>query len=623
MCGIAGIFNTNSEAVEADRIKRMASMLQHRGPDNTSIESRGFVSMAHTRLSLLDLSARANQPFCNERYTLVYNGEIYNFQKLRAELESRHSVQFVSTSDTEVLFYLLIKEGIEKTLRDIEGMFAFGFFDHKLNILYLARDRIGIKPLFYHTDSNGVSFASELKALTSTLDLELDHTRVLHSVFGYLEHSRANSAFNDTYQVEPGSWLEICLGNKITKNVYFSTSQLVDQGYYRELDKMSSSDVLDEFGRLFEQSISKMLVADAPIGAFVSGGIDSSLIATMANQCGKNPNLYTVNVTGCFSELEFARTLADSLGAELNVYDFEPEMFMRDWVVTTWHNDAPVVVNQHAVPFGNITRVASENYDKAVLTGEGADELFLGYPRHVRVRMENALLMPFNIIESLYKKVPGLRERLRYERKGFLSKLQKMDMQYENVSREKSYDEAVSFIKSPHLRTMQKVSLRLIDMTLYSLLWRNDRMGMMNSIESRFPFLDEDILRFAGSLPLKHKIKRTLQFKDIRHPFMIDKYLVRKLASKTLPPILTGKRKQAFPIHGLRNVKVGYEYFEGGFWQEFMKLTNANLHYMYESLTPVQIAKIASVDVWGRLFYNREDIDTVQSDLISHSSFIL
>lgn len=618
MCGIAGIFHAGGCDVDAARLKRMSDSIKHRGPDNTSIQISGPIGMAHNRLSLLDLGPNGNQPFMNHRYILVYNGEIYNFKKLRNELEQERSIAFISSSDTEVLFYLLIHYGIKEALKKIEGMFAFGFYDKEEQVLFLARDRLGIKPLFYYCGSDEISFASELKALTSVLDLKQDRRRIVQSVFGYIEHSRSHSPFQNLYQVEPGRWMEFHGDGKIKDGIYFRLPDLVEPEYYNELNKIGHDAVVERFEGLFEDSVNKMLVADAPIGAFVSGGIDSSLISTVAKQLGSNPLLYSVNVMGRYSEIEAARHLSETLETTINEFEFHPEMFVRDWVHTTWHNDAPVVVNLHAVPFGNITRLAHQKRDKAVLTGEGADELFFGYPRHVRERFEKLLMAPQAVLDAIYRRIPGVGIMRGRQREQYLKELRLMENQYEDVENEKHYDEAVAFIESDYIRRMQRLSLKLVDKTLYSLLWRNDRMGMMNSIESRFPFLDEEILRFACSLPLKYKIRRTLDVSDIRHPFMTDKYIIRRLASKTLPSVLAKRKKQAFPIHGHHDIRIDKEYFIGGFWQEFMRLSDSQVRYMCDTTQSFLLAKIASVDIWGRLFCWRQSKDDVQSRVIAY-----
>ena len=501
-------------------------------------------------------------------------------------------------------------------------MFAFGYYDRVQGTLIRARDRIGIKPLFFHQGPDGIAFASELKALTSTMDLRPDKARIIRSVFGYLQHTRHYSAFERLRQVSPGSYVTFSRDGRVTRGEYFRTADLVDRDLYRELDRMPPDAVLDAFERLLQESVRRMLVADAPIGAFVSGGVDSSLLSAVAKQCGKNPRLYSVNVVGRFSEIDSARDLAEVLQTEVNVFDFEPQMFLRDLVKTTWHNDAPLVINLHAVAFENITRVAFHERDKAVLTGEGADELFLGYPQHARARLERALRRPLDALQVLYARAPGLRS-LQLSQGNGPGSLEEMEEQYEDLEEEQHYAEAVSFLPTPHLRDMQRRILKLIDKTLYSLLWRNDRMGMMHSIESRFPYLDEPILRFAASLPLKYKMRATPRLGDIRHPFMVDKYVIRKLASRHLPERLTARPTRAFPIHGLETVRVAADFFAGGFWQDLLGLTDAHLGYMTENTPPGLLAKIAAVGVWGRLFCRNESVESVHDWLDRHCEMVL
>jgi len=592
----------------------MAASLRHRGPDNTSTHVVGRIGVAHTRLALLDLTERGNQPFRDDRYALVFNGEIYNFQELRRDLQSEHGVVFTTGTDTEVLFQSLIRRGVRPTLERIRGMFAFAFVDYREERIVLARDRVGIKPLFYGVFSGDLYFASETKALHRVLDLTPDKNAVTQAVLHQLERSRSMTAFVGVRQVEPGSYVEIDASGRIGIEYYFRTAELVDRDLYRELDAAPEDRVLDLFAERFDASVRSMLIADAPVGAFVSGGVDSSLIAASAKKAGKNPRLFSVEVVGKHSEIDAARRLAAHLDAPLDVYTFGPRDFLRDWVKTTWFYENPIVVNQHALPFGNLAAVARRGGDKAELTGEGADELFLGYWIDARRSwIEPFLHAPSDWLTKRLASISWSTLRRRQDREKEMAALRDLLWLQDESEREGSYAAAFAFLPNVRERARHTISLRLIDTTLQALLWRNDRMGMMHSIESRFPFLDESILAFAASLPARYKVRWTLRRGERTHPFLVDKYLVRRLADRFLPPDLARRKKRAFPVHGLGELDVTANMFVDGVWQELAGLRSDQCRRFPDTIARGLLAKMASVEVWGRLYLRRESLDEVHS----------
>jgi asparagine synthase (glutamine-hydrolysing) len=592
----------------------MATALRHRGPDNTSTHVVGRIGVAHTRLALLDLSERGNQPFRDQRYSLVYNGEIYNFLELRRQLEAEHGIAFKTGTDTEALFHSLIRRGVRRTLECIRGMFAFAFVDHDEQRIALARDRVGIKPLFYGVFAGDLYFASELKALHRVLDLTPHKDAITQAVFHRLERSRSITAFEEVRLVEPGSYVEIDGAGRIGTYCYFRTTDLVDHDLYRDLDAARDARVLDLFAERFDASVRSMLIADAPVGAFVSGGVDSSLIAASAKRAGKNPRLFSVDVVGKHSEIDAARRLASHLEAPLDVYPFEPRHFLRDWVKTTWFYENPIVVNQHALPFGNLAAVARRGGDKAELTGEGADELFLGYWIDARRSwIEPILHAPMDWLTQRTASLRWSTLRTKQVRERETAAIRDLLWLQDESARERSYAEAFDFLPGARERARHAISLRLIDTTLQALLWRNDRMGMMHSIESRFPFLDESILAFAASLPARFKVRWTLRRGERTHPFLTDKYLVRRLADRFLPPELARRKKRPFPIHGLGELDVTGELFVDGAWQELIGLSSEQSRRLPETISRALLAKMASVEIWGRLYVRRESMESVQS----------
>jgi asparagine synthase (glutamine-hydrolysing) len=624
MCGIAGIFEQSSRRVTIETVSSMGSKMLHRGPDNFGLLVFGDnVALSHNRLSLIDLSTAANQPFTNESYALVYNGEIYNFREIREQLIKEHDVQFKTTSDTEVLFYSLIFHGIEGCLRQIRGMFAFAFYNKATNELWLARDRLGIKPLYYCQKGESFYWSSEIKALAETLKVKPDPMRTLFAINGIAEKSSKYTLFNGIFPVKPGSYLKIQPGHENPREFfYYKIIDDFEPERYAELERRSSAEILAEFERLLCHSIKSMLVADAPLGAFVSGGIDSSLISAIAHKSYPDLKLLTANVLGQFSEFEDAQSLSKHLGLELHDYPFKPEEMLSDWADVTYFYECPIVVHTNAIPFSKIARLARELNIKAVLTGEGADELFLGYPRLLTRRYDWLASFPVTFARSFYKLVPKLEEYLFPNHKQTPMEFANQLIQhFESPLREGELAGKLECL-NPGQKDEQLLTIKMLNHQLLTLLHRNDRMGMMASIEARFPYLDEELVKFAINLPAKFKIGRSLRWHNYKHPFLIDKWTIRKTAEKYLPKNLVQKKKNGFPMSGHKFVRIKKGFFKNGWVMENLALDNKTQDFMLESQNPYFIAKLASVEIFGRIFGAGESVDEVKTHVMSHAEII-
>ncbi len=620
MCGIAGIYNKNGREVSLELVETLGTMMTHRGPDNFSFIGLDRIGVSHNRLSLLDLSSAANQPFKNEDFTLVYNGEIYNFKEIRKRLEDEHKIRFETTSDTEVLFYSLIYDGIEKCLKQIKGMFAFAFYDKKKDELWLARDRLGIKPLYYHQQNGSFYWSSEIKALAQTLKLKLDPIKTLFAINGIAEKSSDYTMFEGVFPVKPGTYLKI--NSKSDQPELFYYYRAIDDfepEIYKELDRRSRPEVVSEFEKLFVGSIESMLVSDAPLGTFVSGGIDSSLISAIANGFYPELKLFTANVTGPNSEFEDARTLARHIDSELFDYRFEPEMLLTDWAEVTYFYECPIVVHANSIPFANVAKLARRMNVKAVLTGEGADELFLGYPQLLTKRFNKFAAFPVNALMSLYGIVPKLKGYLFPNGKAnSLDFVNQIVQGFESPRGSEENSEKFDFL-SDKQRREQYLTLKMLGDHLTTLLHRNDRMGMMASIEARFPFLEEDLVKFAINLPTKYKIGTTPRFHNYKHPFLTDKWMVREIAKKFLPKEIVHKKKKGFPMTGLKSVRVKSDFFKDGWVSENLSLSRDALDFMIETQDPYFIGKLSSVEIFGRIFGQGESIERVTERILKNA----
>lgn len=618
MCGIAGFLNTQHKLIDEANLYKMLDLQQHRGPDAKGIYYNGHIGLAHNRLSLLDLSANGNQPFEDDQFALIYNGEIYNFQALKAKLPPR---SYVSSSDTEVLFHALKVWGIDETLKSIRGMYAFAWFNKVTNQLVLARDRIGIKPLFFALDNQqGYWFASEVKAILEVVACTPNPIKILFSGLGVLEKSRFETAWDNVFHVRPGTYVTInSRGHQET--TYYDIADDVTESRYNELNRSSFTSVLGELDQLFDAAVKRMLISDAPMGAYVSGGIDSSLIALYAARHQSEFKLFTANVLGKYSEFKDAQLLAENLGKPLYDYKFEKEMALRDWAKVTWHYESPIVVHFNAIPFSNVSGLAHHEQVKAVLTGEGSDELFLGYPKLLTRKYDAFIKSPFNLLKSIYKAIPKLSSYVS-NAGGSQDLLGLFEQASQNFTRQLIRERGIhayDFLPE-NQRKEQYLTAQMMQEGIVSLLWRNDRMGMINSIEARFPFLDEAIVSFAMNLPVKFKIGRTGRFHNYKHPFLIDKYIVRKLAEKKLPDSLTFKTKNGFPTYGLRHVKINPAFFRGGYLAEILKLDSRQVEYMSSNFSAYHMALLGSVEVWSKVFIEKRDHKLVTDDISRYFS---
>jgi asparagine synthase (glutamine-hydrolysing) len=617
MCGIAGMLLASGREVDPSDVEAMGRTLEHRGPDNFGSFVQGHYGVSHTRLSILDLSDAGNQPFRDGRYSLIYNGEIYNFLELRQQLIAR-GISLRSTSDTEVLFQHLITFGVEPTLPRLNGMFAFTFYDAHNDTLYVCRDRLGIKPLVYTLRNGDFFWASEVKALRPAVDVEIDPIRVMLSSAVQFDGRNAKTVFRGVRNVEPGTYLVVKPGQAPVAHVYHDFADEISESEYRRLDKLSMPDVVEQLRELMVNSLRGMLLSDAPMGVFASGGVDSSLIAAMALQQKPGLSLFTSNVVGKNSEIEDARLLSRAIGTHLHEADYSPEYVLDRWARATWYYEAPIIQHMNALPLGDVAELARRQRVKAVLTGEGSDELFLGYSNYVAKRYRK-FGAPVEWMKSMYGIVPPARRYL-FPKKGsdmnrFFSDLAG---DFEAEQNRSKFDQAYSFLPEDKRRD-QLSTPRLLQFHLASLLHRNDRMGMMAGIESRFPFLDNHILRFGLNLPARFKIERIRKIHNRRHPFLLDKAIVRHVCEGVVPNEILHKIKVGFPTNSLETLVLKPDFFKGGYVEEVFELTGANLERLMSKEKMFFAARMASVEVFGRLFAYEQKPEEVTAHLQSYA----
>lgn len=621
MCGIAGVM-CDEPGVYSDLPRRMIAAQSHRGPDATGVATPdSHLAVGHARLSIVDLTPAGNQPFVTADSVLVYNGEIYNHLEIRAELE-KLGAKFNGTSDTATLLVALQTWGVEKTLPRIRGMFAFAFYLRRERTLYLCRDRLGIKPLHYLRRAGKLYFSSEVKGLQAVTATPVDPIRALFSMASVADDSLDRTAFHGVKQVAPGTALRCVIGSNPTVHRYYSPIDDLDEALYRELERTPESRIVEMFASEIERSVQSMLMSDVRVGAFVSGGIDSSVIAILARRSASDFPLFSSNVVGPESEIEAARLLARAIDAPLHESAFEPADFLANWARATWHYECPIVRHMNAVPFSVVAGVARSNGVKVVLTGEGADELFFGYPKLLTRRFDGLAKSPVDTLLSLYGRVPGLRQHLwptPSDQPDDFINLLTQDYQRQRI-REAAMPK-LAFLGEEAARE-HYLTLQMLQESLHSLLHRNDRMGMSHSIEARFPFLDERIIRFGINLPTKFKIHWSKRLHNYKHPFLEDKWVVRSMAKNLLPRSLVKRRKNGFPLAGYRSVQLKSTFFRNGYVMEALGLTDATIEYVLANVKPMFVGRLGAVELFGRMYEQGWTVDRATSHVREHAALL-
>ncbi|MFM7176056.1 MAG: asparagine synthetase B family protein, partial [Bacteroidota bacterium] len=546
-------------------------------------------------------------------------GEIYNYRDIKKNHPDRN---YVSNSDTEVLFHSLVSHGLDATLKHLRGMFAFCWHNKSTGETFLVRDRFGIKPLFYSvTHGNELIFASEVKSLLSVCKPKLNQFRATYAVLGGLERDGCGTAWDDVYQVPPGHYLQFKNG-KVNLVKYFCITDYINESTYKEYDRMSRSDLVYQLDGLLRQAVEDMGMGDIPAGSFMSGGVDSGLISYYGKDSNPEIKLFSCDVDGHQSEAFLSRINAKTIGAKMYMSTYRDNQCISELVSTTWHYESPLVVHFNAIPLAKLSRLTRQLSTKAVLTGEGSDELFIGYPHLVGGSLESILSAPYRLLDSLYTILPGLK-RFKEKRTYGLSIHHALrhasDGEYASWSQQGnlgSYD----FLSAAE-RVKQLQSVKMMNSHLLSLLWRNDRMGMMHSIESRFPFLDERVVQFALNLPYKHKVAFVSRLSNVKHPFQSGKHLVRMVASRYLPEKVAFGSKKGFPVEGLHNLEIAPAFFENGFLAAILQLDKSGLNSFFANMDGYNKSLFGMVEIWGKLFVEAKSFSEVNDTVLRDFSY--
>jgi asparagine synthase (glutamine-hydrolysing) len=521
MCGIAGYFSTSAREDLSPALQRMTAAIAHRGPDDVgyfesaTADGRARVGLGHRRLSIIDLST-GHQPLgsTDGALQIVYNGEIYNFEALRAEL-SACGHRFHTSSDTEVVVHAYEQWGTDCLAR-LRGMFAFAIWDARRERLFLARDRFGKKPLFLYSHNGTLLFASEIKALLQFPGVvpRVNHA-ALWDYFRYRYVPAPATLFTDVRKLMPGSWM-LCDAAGTSESRFY----LPPDGAFLG-EPLQCADPVGSFLELLEESVRIRMMSDVPFGAFLSGGIDSSaIVGLMTRHSSHAVKTFSVGFDeSTYSELRHARTIAELFGTEHHELVVSQAHLLEHLPALTRFRDAPVA-EPSDIPIYLLSREARRTV-KMVLTGEGSDEVLGGYPKHVYERYAGAFQrlprwLRGDLIEPAIQALPYRfrRAKTAIANLGIESRLERMPRWFGALSDEgcarlltfaappADAAQAVPFAVAPGDSALR--AILFFDQTSWlpdNLLERGDRMTMAASIEARMPFLDHELAAFVSALP--------------------------------------------------------------------------------------------------------------------------
>src|SRR5918994_1282119 len=630
MCGFAGIIHYDTDRpVEVDRLRRMRDVLSHRGPDGSGLFIDGVVGLSHRRLAIVDITSAGEQPMTNEDggVWIAFNGEIYNHASLRPGLESKGH-RYRSRCDTETIIHQYEEDG-DRVVDKLHGMFAFAIWDKKKQELLLARDRLGIKPLYYASTSRGLVFGSEIKSLFASGYLQPTfNEEVLPEFLSTRFVSGDDTFFQGVRKLLPGHLLTWSAEKGIHTRRYW---QLPSPS--TDANDMSFEAQAKDLRARLEASVESHLMSDVPLGVFLSGGLDSSALAAMMSRQVRDPiQSFSVGFAEQeANELPYARMAAKAIGAQHRDVTVTPSEFFDALPHLVWHEDEPIAFPS-SVPLYFVARLARDHV-KVVLTGEGADELFLGYNRY-RVTMWNDRLgrpywaaTPQAVRNQVRRMVQSLPSRLgRVGERTFLALdpgirslfLENFAVHTEDFQRQLLARPEMLDRRDPYAVQMQcyadakggildRMSRTDLQTYLHELLMKQDQMSMAASIESRVPFLDDQLVEHVAALPSELKVR-----------MWQTKAIFREAVRDIIPSEILTRKKMGFPV------PVG-RWLRDDFWpvvQEFVLGPRATSRGYFDRGSLARMAEehrsgrakhgdrlwlLVNLEIWQRVFCEGED----------------
>lgn len=554
MCGIAGLVNLNGDSVSPVYLKRMTDEIAHRGPDGEGQWIEGNVGLGHRRLAIIDLSNAGHQPMTSSdsRLVLTYNGEIFNFRELRIELEAA-GYQFQSNTDTEVVLSALEHWGLD-AIHKFNGMFAFAVWDRRNRTVTLARDRYGVKPLYYAFQGNRLIFASENKAIKACPGFRSELNKpALFEYFTFMNILTDQTLLEDVKILPPGTWLSVSVDGPLVAQPH----RYWDFNYREPNDSWNHEELVEELERLFEQAVRRQLVGDVEIGTYLSGGMDSGSIAAVAAYSIPGIKSFTCGFDlSSASDLETGfdeRFAAEALSARLKTEQYEmvlqPHDLAKSMHALSWHLEEPRVGQSY--PNFYAAHLASR-FVKVVLSGAGGDELFGGYPWRYREPSQASTFNDF------------LRGSYNYwQRLGDDSEIKQLFYPIWSEVRDVDTFAIFSDVFRGDLVAEDKCQRNdLINNLLYfesktflhGLLVVEDKLSMAHGLETRLPFLDNELVDFAMKCPISTKVSFDKQSEPIGTTGRYDRFIptrdgkmiLRAAMSHYLPPEVVNRTKQGF-----------------------------------------------------------------------------
>lgn len=560
MCGIVGFVSGNLGEKRLEILERMNHAILHRGPDDDGFYLDDDAALAMRRLAIIDL-AHGKQPIHNfdKSKWIVFNGEIYNYQQIREDLDKRGHT-FYTNSDTEAIVHLYDEYG-EDCVQHLRGMFAFAIWDHTNKTLFLARDRVGKKPLLYsHLDSGELVFASEFQAMLEhpSISRDIDFTAI-DAYLSYLCIPGPITAFKQIRKLEPAHWLRWKDGRIETQRYW--------QPDFSKKIKISEEEAIEETTRILSESVRLRMISEVPLGAFLSGGVDSStVVALMAKESSRPVKTFSIGFEEQdFSELKYARIVANHVGAEYNEFVVRPNAL----------EILPTLVRHYGEPYADSSAIPTyyvshetRKHVTVALNGDGGDESFAGYERHAAMQIAESyhrlpkvfrkafIELPVNSIPTSELKKSRFRDAKRFLQAASMptseryfrwnstfSRDVKQDVYTSDFADSVSSDDPFRYIDkwfSYKSKSGVLDSVLLNDLMTYlpnDLLVKVDIASMANSLEARSPFLDHKLIEFAASLPESLKLQR-----------FQTKSLLKKVAAKLVPSEVIYRRKMGFGV---------------------------------------------------------------------------
>jgi len=646
MCGINGIAlsSRSKRSFDAALLERMRDVIRHRGPDDEGTFIDGKVGLGHRRLSIVDVS-RGHQPMTNEDATLhiTYNGEIYNHADYRQSLEAKGHV-YNTHCDTETILHLYEEHG-SACVDYLRGMFAFAIWDQRKQELFIARDRLGVKPLYYvHTDDGSLYFGSEIKTVLEARAVKPEiNYAVLSDYLANHAPSGEETLFHGVKRLLPGHVLTWRDGE-------ISIRRYWDVDFRKDSEVRDDRTYIDQWSELFRESVRLRLMADVPLGMFLSGGIDSSAIAAVMSGMVNEP-IKTFSVAFKereANELEYARLVSDAYRTNHHEIIVSPEQFFAALPRLVWHEDEPLA-HPSSVALYFVSKLASEHV-KVVLTGEGSDELLAGYGRYRRTIWNLALGRKYNQVtpaiarDKIRKQIERMLPRGRMRQKlmrTFLVLSPELEsiyfdnfavfpapMQQRMFTRETNdrIHEIDPYVELRRLLERTK-DLSLLDGLLYAdiktylheLLMKQDQMSMATSVESRVPFLDHKLVEFTARMPDTMKLRGGT-----------TKFVLRESMKGVLPEKILSRPKMGFPVPigswfrgQFKSIVDEYVLGEralsrGIFAPEFVR-NLVSLHQAGEDHSE-RLWALVNFEMWLRRFFDSEELPS--SEVVPEPSLV-